>query len=270
MEASGRERETIYGKSLRLDIPALTCGEVDCYQKNIFTSPGHEMDANTYILRLINCFVDFFIQYQTIDDEPTEIDLTKLLELKKIIFSLCVESTHARDFFVALKEDCNLKIKDEFQVVQNVGDPDLSFMKTVINVKPKQRSTNLFILGLSYKVLFVSGSLGIQIKDISDIIQNEKQREIGKKQSFILQFLPFGKEITCFQRAEFFFLDNMNSIIFQRISSLSGGASKHVLKKYNKSRKNKYKMNAYKSKYQAYKSQKSKRYRRKRMQNKMF
>jgi hypothetical protein len=264
------ERETMYGKSLGLNIPRLTCSDVDCTQKNIFTPPDHEVDANTYILHLINCFVDFFIQYQTIDDEPAEVDITKLLELKKMIFSLCVESRYVEDFFNALKENCIIKIKNEFKVVQNVGDPDASRIQTIQNVKPKQRSTNFFLLCLSYKVLSMSGSLGIQIKDISDIIQDEKQRESGGKQGFILQFLPFGKEITCFQRAEIFFLDRMNSIIFRRISTLSAGGSKRVLKTFNRSIKNKHK---HKCKMNAYKGQKSKRYRRKRTQsnqNKMF
>ena len=188
-----------------------------------------------------------------------------------MIFSLCVESRYVEDFFNALKESCIIKIKNEFKVVQNVGDPGASHIQNIQNVKPKQRSTNFFLLCLSYKVLSMSGSLGIQIKDISDVIQDEKQRESDGKQSFILQFLPFGKEITCFQRAEIFLLDRMNSIIFQKISSLSSGGSKRVLKKYNKSRKNKlkYKINNMNS----YKGQKSKRYRRKRMQsnqNKMF
>ena len=266
MEADARETETIYGKCLRLDIPRLTCNEVDCTQKNIFTPPDHEVDANKYILHIINCFVDFFIQYQTIDDEPIEFDITKLLELKKIIFSLCVESTWVEDFFNALKENCINKIKHEFQVVQNVGDPDSLRMQTIQNVKPKQRSTNFFLLCLSYKVLSMSGLLGIQIKDISDIIRNEKQRESGGKQSFILQFLPFDKEITCFQRAEFFFIDRMNSVIFRRISSLSAGGSKCVLKIFDRSIKNKHKHN----KMNAYKGRKSKRSRRKRTQNKMF
>jgi hypothetical protein len=63
----------------------------------------------------------------------------------------------------------------------------------------------------------------------------------------------------------------MNSIIFQKISSLSVGGSKRVLKKYNKSRKNKLKHKI--NNMNSYKGQKSKRYRRKRTQsnlNKMF
>lgn len=281
--AETHERETIFGKSLRLDIPILTCSEVDCTKKNIFTPPpNHEVDANKYILYIINCFVDFFIQYQSIDDddEPIEIDITKLLELKKIIFSFClvdgdvdVETKYFEKFFATFQEKysaCIVSIKNRFRIVQNVGFPELSSMETFEN-KPtsflwfKKKAINLFLVGLSYKVLSMSGSLGIQIKDISDIIRNEKQREKDGKQSFILQFLPGGKELRCFEKVELFFLEQMNSIIFQRISSLlGGGSSKRVLKKYNKSRKIKYKMNAYKSKSQAYKSRKSKRYRRKR------
>ena len=269
--------ETIYGNSLRLNIPRVTCRDVDCTKENIFTPRDVAVDliiaANESILHLINCFVDFFIQYQTDQtEEYFEPNLQTLKELKKIIFLLCVESTCIEAFSQILR-DC-ITPRNEFKIIQNVGNPESSLTQDIQNVEPKQRSTILFILVLSYNVLSFSGSLGIRIKDISDIIQSENQRKLEGKQSFILQFLPPGKETNCFQKAYDFVFKEGKIIptIFQKISSLSrvgadSGGSKRVLKKYNKSRKNKYK-HKYNHKYK-----KSKRYRRKRTQsnqNKMF
>jgi hypothetical protein len=253
---------------------------VDCTKENIFTPRDVAVDlivaANESILHLINCFVDFFIQYQTDQTEESfELDLQTLKELKKIIFLLCVESTCIEAFSQILR-DC-ITPRSEFEIVQDVGNP-VSRPTRIQTVSPTQKLTIFFILVLSYNVLSFSGSLGIRIKDISDIIQSENQRKLEGKQregeekiSFILQFLPLGNEINCFQKAELFFMSNMNSTIFQKISSLRVGAdsggSKLVLKKYNKSRKHKYR-NKYKNKYK-----KSKCYRRKRTQsnqNKMF
>ena len=149
-------------------------------------------------------------------------------------------------------------------MVQDVGIPDLKSIETFEN-KPtsfawfKQKSTNLFLLGLSYKVLSLSGLLGIQIKDISDIIRAEKKRESSGKQSFILQFLPYDKEIKCFEKVDLFLLEKMNTIIFQQVSRLAvAGGSKS---RKNKSRKNKKK---------GRNSKHSQRNRRKKTQNKMF
>ena len=258
--------ETIYGNSLRLDIPRVTCGDVDCTKVNMFTPKDKAVavdivTANESILHLINCFVDFFIQYQTDQTEESFEPNLQTKELKEIIFLLCVESTCIEAFSKELR-DC-ITPRSEFEIVQDVGNPVLRPTR-IQTVNPTQKSTILFILVLSYKVLSFSGSLGIRIKYISDIIQSEKQREQAEKQreqegkkSFILQFLSPGNEINCFQKAELFFMNNMNSTIFQKISSLSRGGSKRVLKKYNKSRKNKYKRK-YNHKYK-----KSKHYRRK-------
>lgn len=259
--------ETIYGKSLGLDIPRLTCDrdEVNCAEQNIFlgsrsatsgtaasgavanSAPTAEVVTltNRYILSMINCFVDFFIQYQTVDDEPLDASMQTILELKKIIFSLCLtrESSNYFQQFFALFQDrygaCIMTIKNNFEILQNVGVPDLLMRETFEN-KPtsfvwlKQKSMNLFLLGLSYKVLSFSGSLGIQIKDISDVIRAEKKRESGGQKSFILQFLPYDKEVKCFEKVDLFFLDEMNSVIFQKISSFrereSSGGSKRVKK----------------------------------------
>jgi hypothetical protein len=257
--------ETIYGKSLRLNIPRLTCDQTNCVEQNIFLAsrsssapPASEAvirHTNNYILSMINCFVDFFIQYQTVDDEPidtTDAVMQTLFELKKIIFSLCLSgepSNYFQQFFAMFQDKygaCIMTIKNKFEIVQDVGVPDLTRKETFEN-KPtsfvwlKQKSTNLFLLGLSYKVLSLSGLHGIQIKDISDIIRAEKKRESGGKQSFILQFLPYDKEVKCFEKVDLFFLENMNSIIFQKVSRLAGvdGGSKCIKIKYNKSQKNK-------------------------------
>lgn len=258
MEARPAETETtetIYGNSLRLNIPRVTCRDMDCTKVNMFT-PKDEADvdlivaANESILHLINCFVDFFIQYQTDQTEESFEPNLQTKELKEIIFLLCVESTCIEAFSKELR-DC-ITPRSEFEIVQDVGNPVLRPTR-IQTVNPTQKSTILFILVLSYKVLSFSGSLGIRIKDIRDIIQSEKQREQEGKKSFILQFLSPVNEINCFQKAELFFMKNMNSTIFQKISSLSRGGSKRV----NKSRKNKYK-HKYNHKYK-----KSKRYRRK-------
>lgn len=287
--------ETIYGKSLRLNIPRLTCDQTNCTEQNIFlasrssSAPASEAvirHTNSYILSMINCFVDFFIQYQTVDDEPidtTDAVMQMILELKKIIFSLCLLNADLPNnfqIFFAMFQDkygaCIMTIKNKFEIVQDVGVPD-STMRETIEGKPtsfvwlKQKSTNLFLLGLSYKVLSLSGSLGIQIKDISDIIRAEKKRESGGKQSFILQFLPYDKEVKCFEKVDLFFLENMNSIIFQKVSRLAGinGGSKYLKIKYNKSQKNKSRKFKYikKSKKGRKHSQYS---RRKRTQNKIL
>ena len=279
MEARPAKTETIYGTSLGLNIPRVTCRDVDCAKENIFTPRDVAVDLiiadNESILHLINCFVDFFIQYQTDQTEESfEPKLQTLKELKKIIFLLCVESTCIKAFSQILSDcDCITPIS-EFEIVQDVGNP-VSRSTRIQTVSPTQKSTIFFILVLSYNVLSFSGSLGIRIKDISDIIQSEKQREQEGKQkeweekiSFILQFLPLGNEITCFKKAaDFFFKEGkINSTMIKQIFSLSGvdtdsGGSKRVLKKYNKSRKNKYK-NKYK------KSRKNKRYRRKTIKSK--
>jgi hypothetical protein len=275
---------TIYGNSLRLNIPRLTCDQTNCGEQNIFlasrysSTPASEAvirDTHRYILSMINCFVDFFIQYQTINNQfdttdvvgmrmifdTTDVGMQKILELKKIIFSLCLLNAadlaadlqnNFQIFFEMFKEKygkCIIQIKNNFEFVQDVGIPDLTTRETIEGDQTesdykwfRQKSMNLFLLGLSYKVLFLSGPLGIQIKHINQIIRDEKTRESSGKRSFILQFLPYGIEEICFKEVDDFFLNKMNSIIFQKISELAGvdGGSKCLNIKYNKkSKKNK-------------------------------
>ena len=216
--------ETIYGNSLRLNIPRVTCGDVDCEKVNMFVVfTTREVDivaANESTLQYINCFMDFFIQYQTDQTEESfELDLRQLKELKKIIFSLCVESTCIKAFFEILK-DCNcITPRKEFEIVQDLGNPVSRPIHIQID-ELTQKSTILFILVLSYNVLLFSD---IRIKEIRDIIQSEKQREREEKKSFILQFLPPGNEINCFQKAVGFVFKETKIIptIIKKISSLS-------------------------------------------------
>ena len=280
--------ETIYGKSLGLNIPRLTCDNVgaDCATRNVFIRPQDNVhNANVYLINMINCFVDFFIQYQTIEDEPLEFSMQTLLDLKKAIFSFCLvntETNYFESFFSIFQERfnaCIIMINNRFNITQNIGAPTASSMETLEGTKEsflwfKRKAANLFLLGLSYKFLSMSRSLGIHIKDMTadtdNIIETEKKRQ----QSFILQFLPRGenRELKCFKKVDFFFFEKMNSVVFEKILVLAeqadadAGGSKRV----NKSQKNKYK-HKYNHKYK--KSRKNKRHRRKRTQstqNKMF
>ena len=295
--------ETIYGKSLGLNIPRLTCdnlGAADCNTRNVFIrSQDNVHNANVYLIYMINCFVDFFIQYQTIEDEPLEFGLQTLLDLKKVIFSFCLintETNYFESFFSRFQEKfnaCIIMINNRFKITKNIGDPTASSMETLEGTQEsflwlKRKAANLFILGLSYKFLSMSRSLGIHIKDMTadtdNIINTEKKRE----QSFILQFLPENRELQCFKKVDFFFFQHMNSVVFEKILVLAEqraaeqraaeqraaeqakedtGGSKRV---NNKSRKNKYKR---KCNHKYKKSRKNKRHRRKRTQsnqNKMF
>lgn len=301
--------ETIYGNSLGLNIPRLTCDSVgvDCNARNVLITPAapsplgpvgpqdkvHPVDpqdkvvhdVNLYLIDMINCFVDFFIQYQTIEYEPLEFSMQTLLDLKKTIFSFFLVNAKTNYFerFLSTFQEKKLivLINNRFKNTQNIGTP--TRMETFEGPKEsfiwfKRKAANLFLLGLSYKFLSMSHSLGIHIKDMTagtdNIIETEKKRQ----QSFILQFLPRGEELKCFKRVDFFFFEEMNSVVFEKIIVLAeqaeaekakdAGGSKRV----NKSRKNKYKhKHKYNHKYK--KSRKNKRHRRKRTQsnqNKMF
>jgi hypothetical protein len=298
--------ETIYGKSLGLNIPILTCDNVGADIRNVFIRPQDNVyNANVYLINMINCFVDFFIQYQTIEDEPLEFSMQTLLDLKKAIFSFCLvntETNYFESFFSIFQERfnaCIIMINNRFNITQNIGAPTASSMELEGKKESflwfKRKAANLFLLGLSYKFLSMSSSLGIHIKDMTadtdNIIETEKKRQ----QSFILQFLPRGeprgeknRELKCFKKVDFFFFEQMNSVVFEKILVLAAaeqaaeqakaqqtveqaqadaGGSKRV---NNKSRKNKYK-HKYNHKYK--KSRKNKRHRRKRTQstqNKMF
>jgi len=252
------ETETIYGKSLGLKIPRLTCSHVDCKIRNAFITERPEDDvinANKYIVNMINCFVDFFIQYQTIDDEPVEFVMQTLLELKKTIFSFCLVGNYFDKFFARFQErfpSFIIRIQNRFEITKNVGmDETFEFegaSKSFLWFKRK--ATNLFLLGLSYKILSMSSSLGINIKDmIGDIIPNEikREKEGEGNQSFILQFLPRNKELKCFKEVEDFFLEQMNSVVFQKITAVAAevavaeetGGSKRLQKYHTRSRKHK-------------------------------
>ena len=278
--------ETIYGKSLGLNIPRLTCDSVgaDCNTRNVFIRPQDNVhNANVYLIYMINCFVDFFIQYQTIEDEPLEFSMQTLLDLKKEIFSFCLvntETNYFESFFSRFQERfnaCIIMINNRFNITQNIGAPTASSMGNIEgNEKSflwfKRKAANLFLLGLSYKFLSMSRSLGIHIKDMTadtdNIIETEKKRQ----QSFILQFLPRGgnRELKCFKKVDFFFFEQMNSVVFEKILVLAEQAAKADAggsKRVNKSRKNKYKhKHKYNHKYK--KSRKNKRHHRKTIKSK--
>jgi hypothetical protein len=168
-------------------------------------------------------------------------------------------------------------INNRFKITQNIGAATAPSMETLEGTKEsflwfKRKAANLFLLGLSYKFLSMSRSLGIHIKDMTadtdNIINTEKKRQ----QSFILQFLPENRELQCFKKVDFFFFEQMNSVVFEKILVLAeqaeadAGGSKS---RKNKSRKNKSRKNTKKGRN----SKHSRRNRRKRMQsnkNKMF
>lgn len=265
--------ETIYGTSLGLDIPRLKCkrsdipivrDEVECNREDAFArehrDPSIFVDINQYILDMINASVDFFVQYNnaSLDDRDLNLYLQTLLDLKKIIFSFTgleykATFTSLFDMFTKTKKRSFLDhINPEFNVVLNMGRVNMVLQ----NIKPlnlRQKLTNLYLLVLSYKILSMSGILGIDIMDIEDVIKNEKKRKTEKQeQSFILQFLPKDVELLCFQDVEFFFLREMNTVIFQKINALvppesdrGGGSKRSIFKKHNKSRKNKSKKYKY-------------------------
>lgn len=259
--------ETIYGTSLGLDIPKLKCkkidtavadDEVECERYDAFArekrNPSTLVDINQYILDIINASVDFFIQYHSISDDghghgDGDINslLRILLELKKIIFSFTgSEFTLLFDTFTkTMKQRYFDSIPPDFDVVSNMGRLNM-IVENIKPLKTRQKLTNLYLLVLSYKILSMSGILGINILDIEDIIKNEKDRKNEQReQSFILHFLPKDLELVCFQDVEFFFLREMNAVIFQKINALvppsSYGGSKCIIKKHNKSIKNKHK-----------------------------
>ena len=312
--------ETIYGNSLGLNIPRLTCDSVgvDCNARNVLITPAapsvpplgpvgpRDNAANLYLIDMINCFVDFFIQYQTIEDEPLEFSMQTLLDLKKTIFSFFLvneETNYFERFFSIFHKKldggmiwvspCIRMINNRFKITQNIGAPTRmeTFEDESSFLWVKRKAANLFILGLSYKFLSMSPSLGIYIKDMTTDTDNIIETEKKRQQSFILQFLPRGEnnELKCFKKVDFFFFEEMNSVVFEKIIVLAEKAKAEAekakaeaekahqadaggSKRVNKSRKNKYKhKHKYNHKYK--KSRKNKRHRRKRTQsnqNKMF
>lgn len=247
---------TIYGISLGLDIPQLVCNidehgvvvanGVDCDKPNIFgkyqNDPANLIVANKLILLMINAFVDFFIQYHNTGGETT--NLQAILDLKKIIFSFTEPSTLAFDqtLLYKFRNVCRIdvgSIRDEITIPARVGFNRGSHV--IGHLHRKQKQMNLFLLGLSYKVLSMSGRLDISIDDMCNIIEKEK----SIRNSFILQFLPVGNELPCFGKVELCLLQHGNSEIYRKIMALvpqspGGSRSRKNTKNKNKNRNSKH------------------------------
>jgi len=246
---------TNYGLSLGLYIPKLVCNitgvvvngvvyGVDCNKPNIFgkmeDNPADLVGANQLILLMINAFVDFFIQYYNIG-ETTNIQV--ILDLKKIIFSFTEPSSELaleQTLLYKFRKVCGIdvgNIRDEITIPARVGVNYIDIKNFPIRMKQKQM--NLFLLGLSYKVLSMSGILDVGIYDMRYIIEKEKSR----RNSFILQFLPVDNELPCFETVELCLLKygNCNSEIYRKIMALvpqspggGGSRSRNIRNKKNK------------------------------------
>ena len=247
---------TDYGISLGLDIPQLVCIEehgavangVVCNKPNIFgkaqDNPADLVIANKLILLMINAFVDFFIQYYNMDETT---NLQAILDLKKIIFSFTEPSTLAFDQTLLYKfrnvRGINIdivNIRNEITIPARVGFDGVNHV--IGHLHRKQKQMNLFLLGLSYKVLSMSGRLDISIDDMCNIIEKEK----SIRNSFILQFLPVGNELPCFGKVELCLLQHGNSEIYRKIMALvipGGGGSRNRNIRNNKNKNNKNKNN---------------------------
>jgi hypothetical protein len=245
---------TGYGISLGLDIPQLVCNRdvhgvivangVDCDKPNIFgksqDNPADLVGANKLILLMINAFVDFFIQYYNMD-EITNVQV--ILNLKKLIFSFTEPSELALDqtLLYKFRRVCRIdigKIRDEITIPARVGVDGVN-NHVIDRLRMKQKQMNLFLLGLSYKVLSMSGILDISIDDMRDIIEKEK----GRQNSFILQFLPLDNELPCFETVELCLLQHGNSEIYRKIMALvpqSPGGSRIKHNKNNKTKNSKH------------------------------
>lgn len=242
---------TNYGISLGLDIPQLMCNRgvvvngVDCNKPNIFgklqDNPADLVSANQVILLMINAFVDFFIQYYNMG---VTTNIQVILDVKKIIFSFTEPSALAFDqtLLYKFRHVCRIdigNIRDEITIPVRVGFDGIGINNFPIRMKQKQM--NLFLLGLSYKVLSMSGILDIDIDDMRNIIEKEKSR----RNSFILQFLPLDNELPCFETVELCLLKygNCNSEIYQKIMALvvpGGGRSRSRNNKNNKNKNSKH------------------------------
>jgi hypothetical protein len=240
---------TIYGISLDLDIPQLACNidehgvvvanGVDCNKPNIFGKyqydPANLIVANKLILLVINAFVDFFIQYYNTGETT---NLQAILDLKKIIFSFTEPSELASDLLYKFINVCRIdvgRVRDEITIPARVGVDGVNHV--IGQLRMKQKQMNLFLLGLSYKVLSMSGILDISIDDMRDIIEKEKSR----RNSFILQFLPVDNELPCFETVELCLLQHGNSEIYRKIMALvpqspGGSRSRNNTKNKNKNK----------------------------------
>ena len=243
---------TDYGISLGLDIPQLVCNRdihgamvangVDCDKPNIFgkaqDNPADLVGANKLILLMINAFVDFFIQYYNMDETT---NLQAILDLKKIIFSFTEPSTLAfeQTLLYKFRNVCRIdigSIRDEITIPARVGVDGVNHV--IGQLRMKQKQMNLFLLGLSYKVLSMSGILDISIDDMRNIIEKEKSR----RNSFILQFLPEDNELPCFETVELCLLQHGNSEIYRKIMAVvvpGGGGSRSRNIRNNKTKNNK-------------------------------
>ena len=257
---------TIYGISLGLDIPQLVCNRdvhgvivvngVNCNKPNIFgkmeDNPADLVGANQLILLMINAFVDFFIQYYNIG-ETTNIQV--ILDLKKIIFSFTEPSSELaleQTLLYKFRKVCGIdvgNIRDEITIPVRVGVNYIDIKNFPIRMKQKQM--NLFLLGLSYKVLSMSGILDVGIYDMRYIIEKEKSR----RNSFILQFLPVDNELPCFETVELCLLKygNCNSEIYRKIMALvpqspGGGGSRSTNIRNKKNKQSTRRRRAYKTK----------------------
>lgn len=246
---------TIYGISLGLDIPQLVCNidehgvvvanGVDCDKPNIFgkyqNDPANLIVANNLIVSMINAFVDFFIQYYNTGETT---NLQAILDLKKIIFSFTEPSELTQTLLYKFRNvrgiDIDIeKIRNEITIPARVGF-DGGVNHDIGKLHRKQKQMNLFLLGLSYKVLSMSGILDISIDDMRKIIKKEKSR----RNSFILQFLPVDNELPCFETVELCLLKHGNSEIYRKIMELvpqspGGSRSRNIRNNKTKNNKNK-------------------------------
>jgi len=244
---------TNYGISLGLlDIPQLACNidehgvvvanvanGVDCNKPNIFgkyqNDPANLIVANNLIVSMINAFVDFFIQYYNTD----ETNLQAILDLKKIIFSFTEPSELTQTLLYKFRNVCRIdvgRVRDEITIPARVGVDGVNHV--IGHLHRKQKQMNLFLLGLSYKVLSMSGILDISIDDMRNIIEKEKSR----RNSFILQFLPVDNELPCFETVELCLLQHGNSEIYRKIMALvppsPGGSKRRNIRNNKNTNKN--------------------------------
>jgi len=256
---------TIYGISLGLDIPQLACNidehgiivadGVVCDKPNIFGKyqydPANLIVANNLIVSMINAFVDFFIQYYNTD----ETNLQAILDLKKIIFSFTEPSELTQTLLYKFRNVCRIdvgRIRDEITIPARAGVDGVNHV--IGHLHRKQKQMNLFLLGLSYKVLSMSGILDISIDDMRNIIEKEKSR----RNSFILQFLPVDNELPCFETVELCLLQHGNSEIYRKIMELvpqSPGGSKRRNIRNNKTKNNKNKNSKHSTRRRSRRSQ---------------
>lgn len=261
---------TIYGISLGLDIPQLVCNidehgvvvanGVDCDKPNIFgkyqNDPANLIVANNLIVSMINAFVDFFIQYYNTGETT---NLQAILDLKKIIFSFTEPSELTQTLLYKFRNVCRIdvgRVRDEITIPARVGVDGVNHV--IGHLHRKQKQMNLFLLGLSYKVLSMSGILDISIDDMRDIIKKEKSR----RNSFILQFLPVDNELPCFETVELCLLQHGNSEIYRKIMELvpqSPGGSRSRNIRNNKTKNNKNKNSKHSTRRRSRRSRRSQR-----------